>query len=133
VGQDSSDVRRTGYPVSQEMRQENGSPSDRGLAVARALADWLRKRFGDRVLQVTLFGSVARGEAAEDSDVDLLVLVREPLTRGEQAEMSDYSYDLDLAHGTVTQYFVETVDRWERPAIRTSLLGRTVESEGVPL
>jgi len=101
--------------------------------VARALADWLRKRLGERVANVILFGSVARGEADEESDVDLLVLVSEPLTAGEEAEVSDYSYGLDLAHGTVTQYFIETSDRWQRPAVRDSSLARTVASEGVPL
>ena len=115
------------------MNEQSGSPSDRGLVVARALADWLRERFGDRVLRVVVFGSVARGEADEDSDLDVLVLVRTPLTRSEQAEVLEYSYDLDLEHGTVTQYFVETVDRWERPVIQTGLLARNVETEGVAL
>ena len=35
----------------------------------------LRAVFGDRLTEVRLFGSFARGEANEDSDVDVLVLV----------------------------------------------------------
>ncbi len=115
------------------MSETFASPSDRGRQVARAFADWLRKRFGDRVQSVIVFGSVARGEADDESDVDMLILVRTPLTRAEQDEVSEYSYDLDLAHSTITQYIVETLDRWQMPVIRTSLFGRTVESEGVAL
>ena len=43
-----------------------------------ALAEYagrLRALFGDRLSDVRLFGSFARGEAHEDSDVDVLVLV----------------------------------------------------------
>lgn len=35
----------------------------------------LRALFGDRLADVRLFGSFARGEACEDSDIDVLVLV----------------------------------------------------------
>ena len=101
--------------------------------VARALADWLRKRFGDRVQSVVLFGSVARGEADDESDIDMLVLVRDKLSRPEQKEIADYSYDLDLANGTLTQWFVETIDHWDIPAVRGSGLRKAVESEGIPV
>lgn len=43
-----------------------------------ALAEYasrLRELFGDRLSDVRLFGSFARGEAHEDSDVDVLVLI----------------------------------------------------------
>lgn len=35
----------------------------------------LRRRFGPRLISVRLFGSYARGEAHEESDVDCLVLL----------------------------------------------------------
>jgi uncharacterized protein len=38
-------------------------------------AERLRGLFGERLLELRLFGSFARGEAHEDSDVDVLVLV----------------------------------------------------------
>jgi len=36
----------------------------------------LQEREGDNLLRVVLFGSVARGDAREDSDIDVLVLVK---------------------------------------------------------
>ena len=38
-------------------------------------AEQLRPLFGERLLELRLFGSYARGEAHEDSDVDVLVLI----------------------------------------------------------
>lgn len=40
-----------------------------------AYAERLRPIFGERLLELRLFGSFARGEAHEDSDVDVLVVV----------------------------------------------------------
>jgi len=48
--------------------------SEKGLKVARELAAWLRERFGERVVDVRVYGSVARDQADEDSDIDVLVL-----------------------------------------------------------
>jgi predicted nucleotidyltransferase len=42
-----------------------------------AYAAGLRGVFGTRLAEVRLFGSHARGEASEDSDIDVLVLVAE--------------------------------------------------------
>lgn len=52
----------------------------RGLPISLRLAlsqyaSRLRAIFGDRLVEIRLFGSFARGEANEDSDVDVLVVV----------------------------------------------------------
>ena len=43
------------------------------------LARGLRELYGDRFRGLVLYGSYARGEAAEGSDVDLLVLLDGPV------------------------------------------------------
>lgn len=43
--------------------------------LARRFTEALRERLGEWLLAVALFGSVARGEATPDSDIDLLVVV----------------------------------------------------------
>src|SRR5258706_10109666 len=58
----------------------------------------IEARFGDRVEGVTLFGSRARGEGHEDSDLDVLVLVRD-LTAGERRALIDDAFDLEMAWG----------------------------------
>jgi predicted nucleotidyltransferase len=51
----------------------------------------LSSRFGPRLEEFVLFGSVARGEAGEESDIDVLVVVDE-LTAAEKGEVLETSY-----------------------------------------
>lgn len=44
--------------------------------VSQAVVKKLREEFADHLVAVAMFGSVARGEADERSDLDLLVLLR---------------------------------------------------------
>ena len=52
----------------------------------------LHEAYGDRLQGTVLYGSVARGEAGADSDVDVLALLRDPL---------DYVRDLEAAVAAV--------------------------------
>ena len=50
----------------------------RRLATAKALAEELQEREGRNLIAVGVYGSVARGEEREHSDIDVLVVVRRP-------------------------------------------------------
>ena len=67
--------------------------------VLRALEARLRAVFAGRLNDVQLFGSYARGEAAEDSDVDVLVLI-DGLEQSEIATVSDCTTEIALATRT---------------------------------
>lgn len=45
--------------------------------LAQKFVEAVKERMGQRLLAVALFGSVARGQATEESDIDLLVVVNE--------------------------------------------------------
>jgi predicted nucleotidyltransferase len=49
----------------------------------RRIKELLQAEFKDRLKGVVLYGSEARGEAKEDSDFDLLVLLQGPLNFGD--------------------------------------------------
>ena len=51
--------------------------------------------FGDRLLSVVLYGSVARGEQTDESDIDVAIFLREPLTKEEKRKMLSALVDLD--------------------------------------
>lgn len=59
----------------------------------------LSERFGRRFRSVILFGSEARGTAAPDSDIDILVLLEDPINLGvdlDAAIISTYSLQLQV-------------------------------------
>jgi uncharacterized protein len=56
----------------------------------------LRERFGQRLSEVVLFGSRARGEAHEDSDVDVLVVI-DDLSDQERLAVLDLASAADRA------------------------------------
>jgi predicted nucleotidyltransferase len=56
----------------------------------------LEGRFGARLRELVLYGSYARGEANEDSDVDVLVVV-EGLTLDERVEVIRLAHVADAA------------------------------------
>ena len=41
----------------------------------------LRSLYGDRLVKLILFGSHARGEANPDSDIDLLAVLKSPVSQ----------------------------------------------------
>jgi len=60
-------------------------------AVARGYRALLAQRFGQRLSEVRIFGSYARGDAEEDSDLDVAVVIRD-LTEPERTEAIDLAY-----------------------------------------
>lgn len=64
----------------------------------RTFVDEVTRRWGDRIEQVILFGSVAREEADRESDIDLLIVVKHEdyLLR---RELIGDAYDLSLRTG----------------------------------
>lgn len=53
----------------------------------------LKTRYGESIKQVILFGSYVRGEADEDSDVDILVITSDPSWRIKH-EIIGMGYDI---------------------------------------
>lgn len=57
----------------------------------------LQKTYGGRLKGVMLYGSEARGEAAEDSDIDLLVLLTGPVEAWDEIKtIIDAIYPIQL-------------------------------------
>ena len=71
----------------------------------REIAEKLNKRLlasdGERIRRVILYGSRARGSATEDSDFDLLVVEKDPVSKRDEmrrfrASLSDLEYPVDV-------------------------------------
>ncbi|MFZ5470029.1 MAG: nucleotidyltransferase family protein [Myxococcota bacterium] len=64
----------------------------------RALKDRLAARFGQKFLEMRLFGSFARGEQHEESDVDVLLLFEEKPDLKEQDALFREVAEVDVAY-----------------------------------
>ncbi len=64
------------------------------------IKEYLIKIYGDRVKQVIIYGSYARGEATEESDIDVLIVVDDSLNSFEvRKSLSDILFDILLENG----------------------------------
>ncbi len=103
------------------------------MSVAREFADWLREELGDIVLDVRVFGSTARGEVHEESDVDVFILLSRRLTMDERLELAGKMFDLLMDTDIFIQWVEQTEERWETPLMQATGLARAVKEEGVAL
>ncbi len=98
-----------------------------------AFAESLRARFGPRLHSIRLFGSYARGEAHEESDVDCLVLIH-GAQRADDRAVTDLAADLIWQRdGVVISPMVmspEEFEAWKASERRTPL---EIERDGVAL
>jgi predicted nucleotidyltransferase len=100
--------------------------------IALEYAERLRERFGDRVVQVRLFGSFARGEPHDESDIDVLVLIR-GLTRAEKIESIEIGAMMALGSGRAISPLPMEVAEFERLRSLEARLALDIDREGVAL
>jgi len=100
----------------------------------RALA-YLRLRLLDMgfVESILLYGSVVRGEADEESDIDLLVLTSRKLSRYERHQITDLVYDVNLAEGTNFSTLVVDRPSWENGLFSVLPIHKQIAKEGIPV
>lgn len=71
---EASSIRTTARAIEHLSEGSAAIPSTNPEAVARAVASDLRALYGDRLVDVVLYGSHARGDAHHESDIDLAVI-----------------------------------------------------------
>ena len=61
-----------------------------------------------------LYGSEARGDARPDSDIDLLILLKneEGITLDERMRLIEPLYDIELGTGVQINPFIESLQKW---------------------
>lgn len=99
-------------------------------AAVEAFKEALQGHYGDRLDQVVLFGSHARGEATSESDIDLLIVLRGPVDPLAEIEvLSDLAWEVDLEHDVLLSVVPLSAADY---ASRVSPLLVNVRREGVP-
>jgi uncharacterized protein len=62
----------------------------------------LRSRFSDNLKDIVLFGSQVYGKARNDSDYDILVILKQKADWKTEREISDMCYEIDLKYNIIT-------------------------------
>jgi predicted nucleotidyltransferase len=106
------------------------------LPGVRAAVDEFKRRvvdrFGSRLRRFVLFGSYARSEAREDSDVDLLVVIDE-LAGLERDDVYETAADVWMETRVRLSPVAFSCAEWASMEERELLLAEDVAREGVPL
>lgn len=89
-----------------------------------------REAFGDILRQVWLYGSYARNEATEDSDIDFCVVVSEPVDSWKYIRdfYGDFSIDILNRYDELPEVFITDVKRFNESKIPVY---ETIKREGV--
>jgi predicted nucleotidyltransferase len=119
------------------VKREDLVPADdpgEGLRIAEEAARRLKAVYGDRLRRVVLFGSWVTGEAHEESDVDLIVLLDQVENRAQERDrLVDLLYDLEVeSHRAIQAFPVTEADAADSPQafIATALREGTLLLEG---
>lgn len=74
--------------------------------IAKEFKEELEKLYGDELADLILFGSHARGDFHEESDIDFAVVLKNPATTStsEIMKVSDVVNDLSLKYGQLINY-----------------------------
>ncbi|MBL7107241.1 MAG: nucleotidyltransferase domain-containing protein [Phycisphaerae bacterium] len=82
------------------------------------------------VSKVILFGSQARGQAAPDPDIDLLVLTTCPVTSDIKDKIEDILFDIDLKDDVVLTSVKVQENEWNNGLVSQMLIHQEVERDG---
>ena len=86
--------------------------------------------FGDRLLDVRLFGSHARGEPGPRSDVDVLVVIRD-LVHRDRTSVYDLAFDVYADTRLRIAPFALSQAEWAELRARELLIAQDIERDGI--
>ena len=91
----------------------------------------LGERFGARLKTLVLFGSLARGDATEDSDIDIIVVLEGPIELGRDTRAAiDAVYPVLLSRGVFRPLHAVAADEMDYAAGRIALY-REAKEHGI--
>ncbi|VAX21917.1 hypothetical protein MNBD_NITROSPINAE03-46 [hydrothermal vent metagenome] len=99
------------------------------VKITHELHEKLSEVYGDRMREVYLYGSYARDQADEDSDIDIAVVLSGSVNRAEErARVSGIASDISLRYNClITLFFMSEDDLKSQPYA----VHRSIAREGV--
>ena len=91
----------------------------------------LQELYGDRLVKLILFGSHARGEANPDSDIDLLAVLKSPVSQVQEISYtSELCVKILLDYDELVSIIPMSEDRFNAKDVA---LLRNIQREGIEL
>ncbi len=81
--------------------------------------------------EIYLFGSYARGQASEESDLDVLVITSRFLERKERHLITDIAFEVNLKYGTNISTTVVYRENWKQGEFSFLPISREIKREGI--
>jgi predicted nucleotidyltransferase len=101
------------------------------LTLLNPLRNYLRKEYQDRLNRVILFGSQARGDATPTSDIDILIVLQDPVDASAELDRtSQFIAQFCLEHSILIARLFMSRSRFES---ENSPLLRNIRQEGITL
>ena len=85
------------------------------------------------IVEITLFGSIARGEADDESDLDLLLVTRVPLDRTVRHQITDIVCEINLQFDTNLSTLVVDQASWQTGLFSVLPIHEEILEDGVAL
>lgn len=98
----------------------------------RELKESLKGLLGNRLVKLTLFGSVARGDDTDRSDIDVAIVIR-GLTRALKHQVLSKVAEVELHHFVPISALVLSEEEFNRLKKRERRIALDIEKEGIPL
>ncbi len=110
----------------------NSLESSNLTSVQRQALNALRAKLFNEfdVEKIILYGSAARGEATAESDIDLLIVTKNPKNRWQQHQITDVVFDVNLQFDTTFSSLVVDRSEWENSYSFLALQDE-IEKDGV--
>jgi len=88
--------------------------NDKLIAILGELRHYLESLYRERLVKLVLFGSQARGDAGPDSDIDVLIVLKQPVNSSAEIERtSEFTSKLCLEHKVVISRIFVSAEQFQ--------------------